>query len=206
VAPPMSGTFAWKSWLAAALAIGYLIAMFAAGTLPEYAHFNEFAAAGLLRESPVAVTRVTVARTARRWALQRVGERWVDEHGVPVAASVSTPLTAALRFMHRAAPVRTLPVTEESALRLRDYGLAAAGLAVVLSNDSGVLLQFELGGRNPDGMLRYLRATGQPDLQLVSGFVGTAWDQVETALVSTGVRAEPVSQATDPLHDRRGSR
>lgn len=178
----MRALHAWKSWLAACIAIGYLVVMFDAGRLPEYAHFNPFEAAGLLREPPESVTRVVIARGTAQWPLRREGGQWLDGQGTAVAPELSAGVDDAIRFMHSSAPVRTLAMADVQPAQPTEFGFSADAVRVVLANDSGILLQFELGGRNPDGILRYLRATGQPGILLMSGFIGDAWDNVVTAL------------------------
>ncbi|MGD9604314.1 MAG: hypothetical protein AB7O21_20950, partial [Gammaproteobacteria bacterium] len=160
----------WRAWLLAAGAAGYLVVMFMAGQLPEHGHFNAFEASGPLREPPASVTRVQVVRGARQWILQRVGGQWTHA-AAPLAAPLATHLDDGLRFLHASAPVRVLEdLRPEEAVGLRD------GTRVVLANDSGVLFEFVLGGRSPDGILRYVQARGAPGILLMSGFVGDAWD------------------------------
>jgi hypothetical protein len=180
-------------WLAAILAVSYLAGMFYAGALPEYAQFNAFEAAGLLREPPESVTRVELQRAAQHWIVRRAGGQWRDARDQALPPRRAAQLTEAVRFMFSAAPVRTLSETGVASAELVQFGLAPARLSVTLANASGTLLQFDLGGSNPDGVLRYVRATGQPGIVLMSGFVGQAWDEVVT-----GLAGAPVPQADPP--------
>ncbi len=182
----MSVTQRILPWLVAALAIAFLLAMIRAGRLPEYAHFNAFEAGGLLREPPESVTQVTVQRAAQQWVGKRVSAQWVDVRGQPLLAPLAARLDAAVRFMHTAAPVRLLAPATGDADDLAQFGLSPAALTITLANSSGILLQFALGGQNPDGLLRYVREAAAPGLVLVSGFVGQAWDGLAAELLVPG--------------------
>lgn len=173
-------------WLAAALALGYFGWMWHAGQLPEYAHFNAYEAAGLLREPAESVTQVELRSPNSRYGARLAGGQWVSEAALALPPAIAVQLTAAVRFMHTAAPVRVLADSEFDADDLAQFGLAPAALTVTLANASGTLLQFELGLHNPDGILRYLRAAGEPRIVLVSGFVGHAWDDLAAALLVRG--------------------
>ena len=172
-----------NAWLLAIVAVGFLLVMIRAGRLPEYAHFNAFEAAGLLHEPPEAVTQVTLQHAAQQWLAQRVSAQWVDARGQPLMAPLAARLDSALRFMHTAAPVRVLAAADIHAHDLVQFGLAPPGLTITLANAHGRLLQFDLGGHNSDGLLRYGRARGAPGIVLVSGFVGQAWDGLAAELL-----------------------
>lgn len=155
-------------------AFGYLVLMIATGKLPQYGHFNAADTAGLMREHPQAVTRVEITRGQRTVHLNRQGGTWQREDG-SAGSLLAKHLESAIGFMHTARPVRRLPKPDTRVAALTALGLNPPRYAIRLSNDVGVLLEFELGGANPDGILRYLRSAGG-ELYLVSGFVGEAWD------------------------------
>lgn len=176
-------------WLAAALAIAYLAVMLRAGRLPEYAHFNAFEAMGLMREPPESVTQVELRSATDGRVFNLAGGQWTDEAALALPPAIAAQLTAAVRFMHTAGPVRTLDVAEIADAPAQ-FGLAPPALTVKLSNASGTLLQFSLGAHNPDGVLRYLQEAGQPEIVLVSGFVGQTWDGVAAVLLAAP-RSDP---------------
>jgi hypothetical protein len=162
--------------------LAYLVLMVLSGKLPGHGHFVAFEAGGPLREPPAAVTRVQLRRTDLRATLQRRSGAWEDARGRPLAPEATAKLALALRLLHAAAAVRTLPAAADGKVAAA-YGLAPPALAVQLADDRGVLLEFDLGGRNPDGMLRYLQVRGAAELMLVDDFVGAAWDELaHTAL------------------------
>lgn len=168
--PPGTGR-----WMLGAGALLYLIVMILAGHLPGHGHFVAFEPAGPLREPPEAVTQVVLRDAAAHATLRRRAGRWEDARGQPLEAATAARLALALRFMHTAAAVRTLPPVARAA-DAAAYGLAPPALRVELAGDAGVLLAFDLGGPNPDGMLRYLSVRTSRQLLLVDDFVGAAWD------------------------------
>ena len=107
-------------------------------------------------------------------SLSRHGGMWQHEDGSASSQQVTERLERAIGFMHTARPVRHLP--KPGTLALTALGLNPPRCAVRLSNAVGMLLEFELGGANPDGILRYLRIA-DGELYLVSGFVGEAWEK-----------------------------
>jgi hypothetical protein len=172
-----------RPWLLATVAISFLLVMIWTGRAPEHAHFNAFEAGGLLREPPESVTQVTLQRAAQQWVGRRVSAQWVDAHGQPLAAPLAASLEGAVRFMHTAAPVRLLAPAASQTRDLAQFGLSSTALTITLANSNGILLQFALGGQNPDGLLRYGRTAEVPGVVLMSGFVGQAWDEVAAELL-----------------------
>ncbi len=170
-------------WLLAMIAISFLLVMMQAGRVPEHAHFHAFEAGGLLREPPESVTQITLQRAAQHWVGKRVSAQWVDTHGHPLSAPLAASLDSAVLFMHTAAPVRLLAPATSEARDLAQFGLSATALTITLANSHGSVLQFVLGGQNPDGLLRYVRVADAPGLVLVSGFVGQAWDGLAAELL-----------------------
>ena len=167
---------AWR-WLLATLALAYYGVMVVSGGLPTYGHFNAAVTAGLLRESPAAVTTVAVQSANTTLVLKQVRGIWQAEDRRELPADFASSLRQAIEFMHTAPPVRMLERNEAPA-SLRALGLAPPHYSITLSNELGSLLRLDMGGANPDGILRYLRVPGDHQVYLMSGFVGAAWDKV----------------------------
>jgi Domain of unknown function (DUF4340) len=178
VASSMTARARFWRWTVAAAALGYLLAMVATGRLDSHGHFNVADQTGLLREPSAAVTLIDFMRGERVIHLVKRAGSWQRDDGTDYHAHLLEHLVQAIGLMHTARPVRELPQID--AAKLADYGLQPPRLTVRLRNDVGVLLEFELGGVNPDGILRYLRVGGSA--YLVSGFVGEAWEHLAEEL------------------------
>ncbi|MSR13859.1 MAG: DUF4340 domain-containing protein [Gammaproteobacteria bacterium] len=168
-------TSRWR-WFFATVAIGYLALMFSTGRLGSHGHFNQADTTGILREPPAAVTSLDLIRAARTVHLVKRAGIWQRDDGTEYHTHTLEHVASALGFMHTARPVRELE--ELDAKRTIEYGLEPPRLTVQLGNEVGVLLRFELGGVNPDGILRYLRVPGAGGVYLMSGFVGEAWEHL----------------------------
>lgn len=164
-----------KSWLAAALAITYLFAMFLAGELPRHGHYHVARGPeGLLKATPAAVRAVTLATPTLAVKLVRDGSGWAYASGIPLEAQTRAALEETLRYTHRAPPVRELEdaADEES---LRSMGLSPPAISLTLEAAGGERLQLALGKANTDGALRYARRGDTGAVLLLSGFLGEAW-------------------------------
>lgn len=173
----MSARCATWRWLLAILALAYYGVMVVSGALPTYGHFNAAVTAGLLRESPGAVTTVAVQRFNTPLLLKQGGGIWQAEDRRELPAEFASNLRQAIEFMHTAPPVRVLDHNDVPA-SLHALGLAPPHYSITLSNELGILLRLDMGGANPDGILRYMRVPGEHQVYLMSGFVGAAWDTV----------------------------
>ena len=173
----MSARYAAWRGLLAIFAFTYYGVMVVSGDLPTYGHFNAAVTAGLLRESPAAVTTIVIQSTNTPVVLKRVRGSWQTDDRRELPAEFASSLRQAIEFMHTAPPVRVLD-SNDTPVSLRALGLAPPHYSITLSNELGILLRLDMGGANPDGILRYLRVPGDHQLYLMSGFVGAAWDKV----------------------------
>jgi hypothetical protein len=169
----------WRVMIALA-AVAYFSLMIATGRLATYGNFNSAELSGLVREEATAITAIDLMRAGQTRHLRRHGGKWLAETAGELPVRAAQRLERALRFMHTARPVRTLPASEDD--DFATMGLTPAQLSVSLGNEVGLVLAFELGGLNPDGILRYLRVSGAAEVYLMSGFVGAEWDAVADEL------------------------
>lgn len=159
-------------------ALGYLLLMFAVGSAPERQHFHRPADRGVLRVPGTEVTRIELrVKTRTHRVMRRGGRWWHAERELSNAAAAK--VDRALNLLATSAPVRTL---SPAATQHSTYGLDPPAYALSLSNDAGTLLQMALGAASPDGILRYAQTADSTQVMLVSGFIGTAWEEVAAAL------------------------
>jgi hypothetical protein len=163
--------------LLAMLALAYLVAMVVIGAQPVQRQLVKFEAKGVLQIEPQAVQRITLGRGAQQVVLARSGEQggWALEPGGPVELVVATHVDAAVKMLHRSAPVREITPEELSGVDTRPFGLEEPVVEAALSGPGGHVLTVRFGTLNPEGFLQYMRIDGDPKVYLMSRFIGAEW-------------------------------
>jgi hypothetical protein len=153
--------------LLAMLALAYLVAMVVIGAQPVQRQLVKFEAKGVLQIEPQAVQRITLGS----------GEQggWALEPGGPVELVVATHVDAAVKMLHRSAPVREITPEDLSGVDTRPFGLEEPVVEAALSGPGGHVLTVRFGTLNPEGFLQYMRIDGDPKVYLMSRFIGAEW-------------------------------
>jgi hypothetical protein len=175
----MSGA---RSWLAAVLAVGYLVVMWYTGAYPERSQLVRFQAKGLLHEDPQRVESVTLVRDGKARTFARLGPDW-QEDGRSVPEATRTALDNAVKFMRNAEPVRTLSLEDLKQQDPREFGLAPPQFTISLTVGGAVALEAGFGGSPPVGSLNYVGVIGRNEIYLLSHFVVEEWDKVSASPV-----------------------
>jgi hypothetical protein len=162
--------------MAALVALGYLVTMVVVGARPVQRQLEKFAASGVLRLAPEAIRKITIARAGRRVALIREGEDWrPDAGGFAVSRKAAKHIDTALKMLHRSGPVREIPPGELSGVDTRPFLLDNPAVIAVLSDGGSYAMTVHFGGLNPEGFLQYMQIEGDPQLYLMSRFIGAEW-------------------------------
>lgn len=162
--------------LLAILALTFLVAMVVIGAQPIQRQLVKFEANGVLHIEPQEVIKITLSRAGRHVVLTRGKDGgWTSQSGGLVEPAVAAHLETAVKMLHRSGPVRELAPKDLSAVDTRPFGLEEPVVVAALSAPGGDLLTVEFGAHNPDGFLQYMRIKGDPNVYLMSRFVGAEW-------------------------------
>lgn len=176
----MSGTET-RAGLATAglLAMGFLVAMVISGRTRPTPNLVKFEAAGLMQETPDLIDEVDLTAAGRRLVFTRQPTgRWAVALSSEMPAGVLSHLEMSLKFMHVTAPVRVMTRDEYLQEALREYSLDPPRYTVSLHRGGQMMLAASFGGKNPEGILQYVRVTGRDELYLLPVFVGREWELV----------------------------
>ena len=169
----MRRTTAWGIGL---LALAYLAVMLITGAMPEQRQLVKFEAKGVMQTAPETIDRVEITRGERKASFVRTGDKtWKREDGGAVSAAAGARLSMAVQMMNTSGPVREIPGEELKGVDAKPFGLEPPQLAAVLYRGSAPVLSVRFGNRNPEGFMQYMAVQGQPQLYLMSGFVGEEW-------------------------------
>lgn len=168
------------TWLAALAACAYLGAMTYTGALPERRHLAKFEAKGLLVETPERVESVVVVAQGATHTFKRSAGRW-QKQGQDVPAELGQALDSAVAFMHRSAPIRSIPLAELRGQNPSEFGLAPPALTIQLTVGGASVLEAGFGNTAPMTSLDYVGVVGRNEIYLLSHFVAEQWQKVLAA-------------------------
>ena len=168
------------------LAAGVIIALASYGHRPDPS-LARFEAAGIMLPIPPdTVTEVVVSQGERRWRFERAASKAWTAAGPPSgegvgAEGVGSRVDSGLRFLHVSAPQRVLQPEEVAGISPSDFGLAPPRFSVSVRSPGAAPFNVEFGALNPQGLARYARLTGRPEILLLPSFVGEQWEAVMKA-------------------------
>lgn len=164
----------------AGLALVYLAAMAATGMAPQRRQLVRFEAAGLMTQVPAAVANVVIEQAGARYAFTRTEGGW-RAAGVPMPAARAEQLELALKLLHTARAVRTLARGARNAEALAEFGLEPPRYVVRATMTDGGHVAIAFGKPGAEEVLQYARVEGSESVELLSSFVGDAWQRVVEA-------------------------
>ena len=164
------------AWITGLLALTYLVVMVVTGAMPEQRQLVKFEAKGVMQTAPETIDRVEIVQGDRKAAFVRTGEKaWRRDDGTAVTEAGSARLSMAVQMMNTSGPVREMPGDELKGVDTKPFGLEPPQIAAVLYRGPSRVLSVRFGNRNPEGFMQYMAVEGQPQLYLMSGFVGEEW-------------------------------
>lgn len=123
---------------------------------------------------------------------QRTG--WLV-NGAETERAVSDHIDTALRMMNVSNPMRVLKPGEYTTTELADFGLDPPRLLVSIATTSGQTRGVTFGETTPAQNAQYARVIGQPNLYLLSRYVGVEW-QLALDMASRALpRMDPSAQS-----------
>ena len=163
------------------LAAGAIVALAWFGHRPDRSLARFEAAGVMLAPPPDTVTEVVVSQGERRWRFERAPSRaWTAEAGPRLAESISSRIDSGLRFLHVSAPQRVLRPDEVAGTPPSEFGLEPPRFSVSVRSRGGAPFDIEFGTLNAQGLARYARLSGRPEILLLPSFVGEPWEAVMT--------------------------
>lgn len=177
--------------LAAIAALTYLIAMVVVGALPEQKQLVKFEARGVMKLQPEQVTRVELQRGTDTAILKRSAGGWTKEDGSAVPAELGARISMGVQFMNTAGPLRIMDTPEIQGSNPRDFGLEPPRVRFKLFQADQAVLGARFGAHNIEDTAQYMALEGQPELYLMSRFVGQEWEAVAAGIF----QRPPVSAA-----------
>lgn len=177
----VESTLAWARrtgpFAAAALAVGFLVAMALSGRVRESGQFVRFTPAGVLADPPGRIDRVELGAASGRWVFRRSPDGWRTEIDArPVPATLATHLDDALKFLHVTGPIRVLERAEWSEHGLGEFGLDPPAYSAALFRDGRPVLRVAFGSENPQKVLQYVRVQGREQVFVMSRSMGREWE------------------------------
>ncbi|HCU90188.1 MAG TPA: hypothetical protein DGR97_09600, partial [Gammaproteobacteria bacterium] len=161
------------------VAVGYLLLMYFVGAQPTHGNLVRNVEGGVLQSELKNITSVEITTTNGREKYTRRDLSWHNAlSGFPLTKENSVELKKAITFMQTAAPVRVLRPEEFAAADDGRFGLGKGVLDIEFSTSAGTVLAVGFGNHANDGILRYMQVIGRPEIYLMSGFVGDAWEGV----------------------------
>jgi hypothetical protein len=177
--------------LAAAFAFAYLIVMVVAGALPEQKQLVKFEARGVMKLPPEQISRVELRQGTGKAVLLRKAAGWEIENGAAVPADLAGRISMGVQFMNTAGPLRVMDAPEIQGSNPRDFGLDPPRIRFTLFQNGQPVIDARFGAHNLEDTAQYMMIEGQPEVYMMSRFVGQEWEAVAAALFSR----RPVSAA-----------
>ena len=97
-------------------------------------------------------------------------------NGAETETAVSGHVDTALRMLNVSNPTRVLKPGEYSAAQVADFGLDPPRMLLSVVANTGKASSISFGAATPAQNAQYVRVAGQPNLYLLSRFVGVEWE------------------------------
>jgi hypothetical protein len=131
---------------------------------------------GILGVPADQVARIQVSTGGKDLVFQHRPEGGWLVNGEDTEKAVSTHVDAALRMLNVTSPPRVLKPGDYTAAQLADFGLDSPHLLVNVVAKTGKTSSVTFGETTPAQNAQYVRVTGQPNLYLLSRYVGVEWE------------------------------
>ena len=161
---------------AAALMVALIGGISLTGKWPTGAISEHPSAKGILALPADQVARIEVSAGDKQIVLRpRQTGGWLV-NGAETEPAVSEHINTALRMLNGSTPTRVLGPDEYSTAQVADFGLDPPHMLVSLVANTGKISSITFGEATPAQNAQYVRVIGQPNLYLLSRFVGVEWE------------------------------
>ncbi|MFL5281248.1 MAG: DUF4340 domain-containing protein [Rhodopila sp.] len=203
-APPMKGSAARFAGIAGAFVMIALIGAISltgrwpTGQIISPAPENK----GILTVPADQVARIQASIGGKDLVFQHRPEGGWLVNGVETEKAVSAHVDAALRMLNVTTPPRILKPGDYSAVQAADFGLDPPRLLVSVVAKTGKTSNVAFGETTPAQNAQYVRVIGQPNLYLLSRYVGVEWElavDMAQRLAPAGVSDQNAAQRPSTL-------
>jgi hypothetical protein len=122
------------------------------------------------------VARIQVSTGEKDFVFQHRPEGGWLVNDVETEQAVSAHVDAALRMLNVSSPPRILKPGQYTPEQVADFGLDPPHLLVSIAAKTGKTSSVTFGEATPAQNAQYVRVIGQPDLYLLSRYVGVEWE------------------------------
>jgi hypothetical protein len=140
------------------------------------------------------VSRIEVSAGETDLLFQRERTGWLV-NGVSAEHAVSDHIDSALHMMTVTNPTRVLEPGDYTANQLADFGLDPPRLLVSLATSEGQTRGITFGEATPAQNAQYARVIGQPNLYLLSRYIGVEWQLALDMANRALPRVDPAAQS-----------
>ena len=141
------------------------------------------------------VSRIEVSAGETDLLFRRERTGWLV-NGAQTERAVSDHLDSALRMVTVTNPTRVLKPGEYTAAELADFGLDPPRLLVSLATASGQTRGITFGEPTPAQNAQYARVIGEPNLYLLSRYIGVEWQLALDMANRALPRVDPAAQSS----------
>ncbi|MBX5472246.1 MAG: DUF4340 domain-containing protein [Acetobacteraceae bacterium] len=175
-APLKRRTRAIYTGFAAGLAMIALIAAISfTGRWPEDMSREGTPLVGILNIPAKNIERITLEAGGDKTVFERRGAHLWRSNGADLGAAIAGHIDLGLRLLNVSSPLRVLDEAEYSREKLAEFGLASPRLRLELFQSTGAPTEVIFGENTPTQTTQFARLTGQPQIYLLSRYVGTEW-------------------------------
>jgi hypothetical protein len=185
---------------AAALAmLGVLAGISLTGSWPKGSSLERVTGNGIFPADSAVIT-VEVSEADNGIRFDRANGGWMVAGGL-VPSAISDHLDTAVRFLQVSSPRRVFKPGEYDAAKLVEFGLDPPRILVTLTTGSGKRASVAFGEATPAQNSMYTRLIGQPNVYLLSRYVGAEWQ----IAADMALRTAPLGPATQDAARQRNS-
>ena len=146
------------------------------GHWPTSGALNRPEVRGILAVPADQVARIEVSAGEKDFVFRHGSEGEWLVNGAETEKAVSGHIDTALRMLNVSNPTRVLTPGEYSTAQVADFGLDPPRMLVSVVTNTGKTSSITFGEATPAQNAQYVRVIGQPNLYLLSRFVGVEWE------------------------------
>lgn len=200
-APLKRGSRAISLGLAAGvLMIALIAAISLTGRWPEDMSREGTPLVGIVNIPAKNIERITLEAGGDKIAFERHGAHLWRSNGADLGAAIAGHIDLGLRLLNVSSPLRVLDEAEYGREKLAEFGLASPRLKLQLIPRTGTATEVVFGENTPTQTTQFARVTGQPQIYLLSRYVGTEWqiarDMLKRAWPVDGAMVNAAAPAT----------
>lgn len=162
-------------WGTAGLMLATIVVLSLSGEWPTDSVLERPETRGILAQPRDRVARIEIAEGGRTDQFVPMPSGAWLRNGTQVDAAIAGHLDAALRLLNRSAPDRVFNHGDYDDRQMGEFGLDPPHAQIMIIAHDGAAARVAFGDATPTQLTQYVRILGQPQIYLLSRFVGTEW-------------------------------